>query len=451
MAAPGGTHLAKEMELTRPATAPRANRPFGYIPALLAAALLLTCVPLRAGEPLVGKLIASKEPGWPQWRGPRRNGISDETGLLQSWPQGGPKRLWTVSDIGRGYSSPIITGGTLYITGDVGSELRVFAFDLDGKPKWQTTNGRSWKRSWPGSRSSCTVDAGRLFLMNALGRVACLDPANGKELWSVNILERFGGKYGTWGLAECLLVDGPRVIVTPGGKKALMAALDRNTGKTLWTTEPIAKDAPAYASPILFELAGRRQIASYSGGHAFGVDAESGKLLWKLPWSAGRQMLGIMPVLDGDAVIVSSSSIKGGLSARIRLRPTDDGVEAKEVWTAPVDDLHGTSILLDGRLYGSGHRTHKGWACLDARTGEILYKASGLVKGSVMYADGRLYCLSENGIMSLLEATTAGFQTRGQFRLAKARKPDVWPHPVICDGRLYLRYHDKLWCYDIKK
>ena len=422
------------------------------IGSLVAVVVLLGAASLHAGEPPVGKLIASKEPGWPQWRGPKRNGISDETGLLASWPEGGPKPLWTVDGLGRGYSSPIITGGALYITGDVGADLRVFAFDLQGRPKWQATNGRSWKRSVPGCRASCTYDAGRLFLMNALGRVACLDPGTGKELWSANVLERFGGKYGTWGLAECLLVDSPRVIVTPGGKKALMAALDRNTGKTLWTTEPLPGGTAAYASPILFELAGRRQIVSYSSGRIFGVDAGSGKLLWHLPWSAGAGMIGPMPVLDGDCILASSSSIKGGRTARIRLRPTADGVEAKRVWTSPLDDLHGTSILLGGRLYGSGHVSHKTWACLDARTGKTLYKADGMVKGCVIYADGRLYCLSQNGIMRLIEPTPGGFAVRGQFRLVpKPRRPDVWPHPVLHNRRLYLRYHDTLWCYDVGK
>ena len=452
--AAGRLHVERNCFLTRIPPAPcRHPSRSPRTCALAALALLLaTPAPLCAAEThAAGRLIASKEPGWPQWRGPRRDGISDETGLLKSWPEGGPKLLWTVSGLGRGYSAPIITHGTLYITGDLGRELHIFAFSLDGKPKWRTKNGQAWRRSVPGCRACCAYDGGRLFHANAHGRVVCLDPADGKELWAVNVLERFGGRNITWGISECLLVDGPRVIVTPGGRKALMAALDRKTGETVWATEPVPGVTTAYASPILFELGGRRHIVSYSSHHVFGVDADAGKLLWKLPWPARRSLIGPIAALDGDAILASSSDRHGAAMVRIRLRAQADGVQAEQLWTSPLDDLHGASILLDGRLYGSGHATTRAYVCMDARTGKILYKAPGLAKGSTAYADGRLYCLSVDGVMWLLEPTAAGFQTRGQFRLVKGKKQDVWPHPVICDGRLYLRYHDKLFCYDIKR
>ncbi len=407
---------------------------------------------LAADAPDGARLVASEEPGWPQWRGARRDGISTETGLLQAWPAAGPSELWRAGGLGRGYSSPIITGGTLYITGDVGEELRVFALDLAGKLKWQTTAGKAWRKSWPGSRASCVYAGGRLYLMDAFGRVACLDPTDGRELWAVDIATHFEGKLHVWGLAECLLVDGPRVIVTPVGSKALMAALDRETGDTVWTTAPIPDDKHAYASPILFERAGRRQIVSYSSGHQFGVDAETGQLLWKLPWGTGRAMIGPMPMLDGDAIITSASSIKGGITARIRLAAVAQDVTAERLWSAPVDDLHGTAVLLGGRIYSSGNRTHKGWACIDADTGNILYRSEGLARGCVIYADNRLYCLSQDGIMSLFEPGEDAFHSRGQFRLVpKPRKPDVWSHPVIWNGRLYLRYHDTLRCFDVRR
>jgi outer membrane protein assembly factor BamB len=178
-------------------------------------------------------LVASPEADWPQWRGKYRDGISDETGLLQSWPEGGPRLLWKTSGLGKGWSSPIIVGGTIYITGDVGDACTVFAFDLDGKPRWQAANGAAWRGSYPGARAACAYSEGRLYHMNAHGRVACLEAATGKELWAVNVLETFEAKNITWAMAECLLVDGPRLVVTPGGKKAMMAALDKITGKTV--------------------------------------------------------------------------------------------------------------------------------------------------------------------------------------------------------------------------
>jgi len=255
---------------------------------------------------------------------------------------------------------------------------------------------------------------------------------------------------GNWcaGDGRSMTISGP-AIVTPGGKKAVMAALDRDTGTTLWATPQIAKDSTGYASPLLLELAGRRQVVSYSTHHVFGVDAAKGTLLWKLPWPDKRPLIGPMAVLDGDAVLASGSSREGGMTMRIRLQPAGKGFKAERVWTAPVDNLHGGSVLLDGKLYLSGNRTHPDWACLDARTGKVLYKTKGRVKGAVIYADKRLYCLSQDGVMALLEPTDAAFRTHGSFRLVKPKRPDAWPHPVICDRRLYLRYHDTLYCYDI--
>ena len=431
-------------------------------------AIVLVGAPARAAQ-TPGRLVASKEPGWPQFRGARRDGVCDETGLLQSWPEGGPKLLWKVSGLGRGYSSPIIVNGTLYITGDVRNDLVIFAFALDGEPKltWKTTNGQAWKRSWAGSRASCTYDAGRLYHMNAHGRAACLDPADGKELWAVEALKRFGGRSIQWGISECLLVDGDRVVVTPGGSKAFMAALDKTTGDTVWASEPLrfqrahrfggrklAKPMPdvdkaGYAPPILFEIGGRRLIAGCSARHLFCVDAETGKLLWThLVW-ARWEVVGAMPVLCGDSVFFTVPDTYGGRCFRVHA--SKDAVRFEQRWETPVDNCHGALVLVDGHLYGSGYRRFNAWACIDAATGKVKYDKRDLPKGSVLWADGRLYALSERGILALLKPTPTAFETVGQFRLASPRRGDVWPHPVILDRRLYLRYHDTLWCYDVGK
>ena len=413
-----------------------------------------------------GRLIVSPEPGWPQWRGPRRDGISDETGLLQSWPEGGPKLLWTATGLGRGYSSPIIAGGRIFLTGDVAQEVHVLAFDLGGKLLWRAKNGRSWRSSYPGSRASCAYSDGRLYHMNAHGRVACLDPATGKEQWAVNVLERFEGKNIFWGLSECLLIDGPRVIVTPGGRKGLMAALDKKTGETVWATEPLmferavkfggaslpapvrTHDAAGYASPILFELGGRRHIVNCSQRHAFGVDAGTGKLLWTYPMPTRWEVLAVTPVLHGDAVFVTGPDGKGG--KLLRIHTDGPNVRVEEVWTADMDTCHGGAVVVDGLLYGSWYRQFNGWGCVDGRTGKTLYRTKELAMGSVLWADGRLYYLSQRGVMALVRPTPQGFDYKGRFRLVEQRRNDVWPHPVILDGRLYLRYHGKLHCYDIK-
>lgn len=391
-----------------------------------------------------GKLIASKEPGWPQWRGPRRDGISDEKGLLQEWPAGGPKLLWKTGDLGRGWSSPIVTGGSIYLTGDVGDELRLFALDLDGKPKWTAANGKAWTGQYPGARSSFAFSDGSLFHMNAHGRVVGLDAATGRETWTVDALQRFEGTNILWGLAECVLVDGGRVIVTPGGKKAAMAGLDRKTGETVWTTEPIEKNDAGYASPILFELDGRRQIVNYSSRHIFGVDADTGKLLWKRPRPSEYIALCFTPVFCGDGVFVTTP----GKNGATRYRLAKEGAEA--LWDHKLDSLQGGAVLVDGRIYGAGYEGFKGWGAIDLATGRTVASTRDLAIGSVIAADGRLYCFSERGEMALVKPTATAFEFAGRFALFEEFKKDAWAQPVICDGRLYLRYHETLYCYDLR-
>jgi outer membrane protein assembly factor BamB len=445
--------------------------------------------------PPAGRLIASPEPGWPQWRGPRRDGICDETGLLQQWPAGGPKLLWQTAGLGRGYCAPIITARRIYLTGDVGDQLHIFALDLQGQRLWQSRNGRAWSGPYPGARASCTYSEGRLYHRNAYGRVACLDAATGAELWAVDVLERFGGKTITWGLAENLLVDGPRLIVTAGGTTALMAALDKKTGATVWTTEPLRlgksghpaqerltepegeADTASYGSPILFTLGGRRHLVSSSLRHIFGVDADTGKLLWTRPFPTRYLVIAATPVLVGDAVFVTAPDTDSGGLFRIlpmnicapesakpkpglnsSLSPSEGEragvrgvpVRVEKLWAAHLDTCHGGQVYVNGALYGSYYRHDKGWACLDARTGQVLYQTKELAQGSALYADGRLYCLSQEGEMTLLKPTPHGFEFTGRFRLVPDRKDDAWTHPVILDKRLYLRYHDTLYCYDVQ-
>jgi outer membrane protein assembly factor BamB len=411
-----------------------------------AAVLFALLLAAQAAPP--GRLVASKEPGWPQWRGPRRDGISDEKGLLQSWPAGGPKLLWKSGDLGRGWSSPIVTGGSIYLTGDVGEVLRLFALDLDGKPRWTATNGKAWTGQYPGARSSFASSDGSLYHMNAHGRVVCLEAATGRETWSVEALQRFEGANILWGLAECLLVDGPRVIVTPGGKKASMAALDRKTGETVWTTEPIEKNDAGYASPILFELGGRRQIVNYSSRQIFGADADTGRLLWKRPRPSEYIALCFTPVFCGDGVFVTTPGKNGG--TRYRLSVRDGQVGADALWDNRLDTLQGGAVLVDGRLYGSGYEGFKGWGAVDLATGEPVVTTRELPSGSVIYADGRLYWFSERAEMALVKPTATAFEFAGRFALLDEFKKDAWTQPVICDGRLYLRYHETLYCFDIR-
>ena len=390
--------------------------------------------------------IASPEPDWPQWNGPRRDGISREKDLLTTWPDGGPKLAWKIGNLGRGWSSPIIVRDRLYITGDVDDDMVIFAFDLTGRPLWKATNGRSWTGSYSGARACCAYSEGKLYHMNARGRVVCLEADTGKELWAVDVLERFQGQIITWAMSECLLVDGSRVMVTPGGEKALMAALDKRSGRTVWTTEPLREDRASHSSPLLFRYAGKRIVANCTSAHGFGVDADTGKLLWTVPLRSPYGVNVATPVYGAARLFYTTPYVYGTCYA---LRPRPTGPKPEKAWSTTLDTCTGTVLLVDGLLYGSGYKKHKSWLCLDWKSGEIRYELKGLTTGAAVYADGRLYCLTEDGRAALLRPTPERFEIDGQFRLLPERVSDAWAHPVLFHGKLYLRYHDTLWCYDV--
>ncbi len=405
--------------------------------------------PLTVASTPADGLIASPEPDWPQWRGPRRDGISEEKDLLSSWPDGGPKLLWKIDGLGKGWSCPIIVGQRLYITGDVGNDLVIFALNRNGEVQWKVKNGRAWKNPYPGARACCVFSEGRLYNMNAHGRVVCLEAASGKELWAVNILERFDAKNITWALSECLLVDGPRLIVTPGGKKALMAALDKQTGRTVWTTEPLGDDRTSHSSPILLRYAGRRLITSCSSAHGFGVDADTGKLLWTVPLKNPHGVNASTPIYGSGIVYYVTPYAEMGRAYRLVI--DSETVTAEHIWTSGLDTVTGAAVLVDGVLYSAGYRESKWWFAVDWLTGETKYELKDFTTGAAIYADGRLYCLDEKGSAGLLKPGPDGLEIAGRFALVTGNVRDAWTHPVLLDGRLYLRYHDTLFCYDVKQ
>jgi outer membrane protein assembly factor BamB len=276
--------------------------------------------------------------------------------------------------------------------------------------------------------------------------VACLDAATGDPLWAVDVLDRFQGQNVTWAMSECLLVDGPRLIVTPGGEKALMAALDKDTGATVWTTEPIPGEHATHCAPLLFRHALRRIIASCSSQHGFAVDAQSGKLLWTVPLRSPYGVNVATPVYGAGRIFFTTPYFHG---ACYQLRPGDNGPQPTEAWTTTLDTCTGTLVYLGGRLYGSGYRKHKSWLSLDWQSGRVDCEFKGLTTGAAVYADSRLYCLAEDGRAALLKPAAERFEVAGQFRLTPQRVYDAWAHPVLLHGRLYLRYHENLWCYDV--
>ncbi len=419
------------------------------------AAILLVCAGVSAAG-AEARLIASPERGWPQFRGPRRDGISDERGLLAQWPESGPRAGWSVTNLGRGFSSPVISDERLIITGDFNEHLVLMAFDLEGRPLWRATNGASWKDSYPGARASATFSAGRVYHQNAHGRAVGLDAATGRELWAVDVLKQFGGSNITWGLSECLLVDERAVFVTSGGSEALVVALNKTNGAVLWKSPPFHDAAregvvenASYVSPILVQYGARRLLVGASLRHLYGVDADTGARQWTQPMPTSYSVLAMMPALVGDGIFMSAPHGKGG---RLwRLKEIGSSVSAEELWHTTLDTCQGSVVARDGKIFGSFYPGRKGWAALDARNGSVLYQASDFVKGAVLYADERLYALSEDGWMRLLEPQATEFAERGKFRFTTPRGNDAWAHPVIFNGLLFLRYHDTLTCYDVRR
>lgn len=398
-----------------------------------------------AAQDSMPSLIDSAAPDWPQWRGPRRDGISVETGLLQSWPEGGPSLLWKVSGIGRGYSSPIVVGDRVYITGDQGKDLTISVFTLDGQPQWKTTNGACWENPYPGARSSCTYDGGKLYHLNAHGRLVCLDAATGGEAWAVNVLERYAAKNIMWGISESVVVHGDRVFSTPAGAKGLMVAHDKRTGAPLWASPALDGEQASYSSPILINVGNRKLLVNGGLKYVFAVDAESGVLVWQLPQVDPNNTVNTTPVLCGEWLLLTNSSRGYGAAFGVQL---GDG-SASRAWTTELSISHGGTICVDGQLCGSSSRGEaRGWVTINAATGKPT-QVSESPGGSLIFAEGRFYCLSATGIMTLQELTNAGFRTAGTFRLAEGK--DVWAHPVLCQGRLFLRYHDTLYCYDVRR
>ena len=383
---------------------------------------------------------------WPQWRGPNRDGLSTETGLLKQWPDGGPKLLWTAKGLGDGFASVAIADGLIYTAGNVGSEMMLTALGLDGKAQWQVKVGPAYKGDSPGSRSTPTVDGASLYYETPDGTVDCLDAKTGKEAWSLNILTEFKGRNITWALAESPLIDGGNVIVCPGGPEAAMVALDKKTGKAVWVCKG-GGDKPGYGSAIVVDFQGLRQIVAFTSHAAIGVNAKTGEMLWRFGHTTSWDANIATPIYSDGQVFIDSGYGSGGELLKLKVEGEKCSVE--QVWkTKALDNHHGGVILVNGCLYGS---THQGkWLCVDLKSGEAKYTADGVGKGSLTYADGMLYTYSERGNVGLVKATPEAHEVVSKFRVPGGGKGPNWAHPVVCGGRLYLRHGDLLFAYDIK-
>ena len=385
---------------------------------------------------------------WPQFRGPNRDNISAETGLLKKWPAEGPKLLWRVKGIGEGYSTVAVASGLIYTTGNIGADTVITALDLGGKVRWKARNGPAYKREHPGTRSTPTIDGNRLYHQNADGDVVCLEARTGKSIWSLNILKKFNGRNTTWALAESLLIDGNNVICTTGGKDVGMVALDKSNGRTVWTCKG-PPDKPGYCSPIIFEYKGIRQIVTMMAKSVIGVNAKTGKLLWRFGHVTPFDENINSPIFHDGCIFVCSQATGSRL---LRLNVAGGEVSVEQVWESKnLEPQHGGVLLLDGYLYGASRRTRLGpWVCLEFKTGKQMYAERGIDSGSLTYAEGMLYLLNHKRIAALVPATPRAFEIVSRFNIPRGGRGPSWAHPVVCGRRLYIRHGDYLYAFDIK-
>ncbi|MDZ7617339.1 MAG: PQQ-binding-like beta-propeller repeat protein [Patescibacteria group bacterium] len=400
-----------------------------------------------AAAPASQDVSDASGPYWPMFQGPAGDNISNETGLLREWPEGGPTRLWTAQGMGEGYASVSLAGGLIYTAGNIDNKTVVTALDLDGKIRWQMPAGAAWTKDYPGTRSTPTLDGDRLYYQNPLGELSCLKAATGELIWQVNVLERFGAENIRWALAESPLIDGNRVISTPGGPKTAVVALDKMTGETVWQSESAEGDATGYATPTLAEYKGKRLLFTMTAQAAICVDADSGRLYWRFPHKTEYDVNATTPIFHDGHLFITSGYRTG--SRMLRVLVDGDKVGVEEAWqNADLDNHHGGAILLGGHVYGSDSR--RAWICLDWKDGRTVYTERGVGKGSLTYAEGMLYTLSENGQMGLVPATPEAHNLVGQFKLPPDGQGKSWAYPVVCDGRLYLRHGDFLYCYNVR-
>jgi outer membrane protein assembly factor BamB len=392
---------------------------------------------------------------WPQWRGPHRDGISQETGLLKEWPKDGPKLLWENKDIGSGYSTPAVAGDRLFVISNKGvDDEYVQALSVnDGKQIWSQHIGKVGPNQgpqYPGSRSTPTLDGAKLYALGSDGDLVCLEASTGEKIWKKSLRTDFGGKPGAWAYSESPLIDGDALVCTPGGSTATMVALNKQTGDVIWKAAESKEDRAAYSSPIVVDVDGVKQYVQFLQSGVVGVDAKTGKFLWTYSKTATGSPANI-PTPVAHAGYVFTSTARGG-AGLVKVKAKGAEFEADSVYVSKdLPNSIGGSVLVGDYLYGT---TPKGLVCGEFTTGKVKWQDKCVGPASVCYADGRLYVRGESGGVALVEATADGYHEKGRFTPPDQpvrKNTRAWAYPVVADGKLYLRDLDRLWCYDIKE
>ncbi len=397
-----------------------------------------------------------------EWREENRTGVSAETGLMKSWPAGGPELIWSNTDLPRGFSSMSFGNNTIYLTGNDGENDILVAVDNNGKIKWQTPYGRVWKESYPESRCTPTAEGKMVYVSSGFGDLACIDAISGEIRWSLKASEIYKGTYGPWGIAESLLIDGDKLYFSPGGPETTTIALNKNTGELVWKSESI-NDGPAYVSPILNDHANKKLIINVFLSNVFAIDPSDGTILWKIShldslntdkstavWPDAPLIKCVTPLYYDGKIYITGGYDHGSMLLRL----TDEGNNVAVEWTDTLLDVHhGGVVLVDGYIYGANWLSNSdgNWCCLEWNTGRKMYEEHWKCKGSIISADGMLYIYDErSGNVGLLRPNPEKFDLVSSYRITQGSGPH-WAHPAIHNGTLYIRHGDALMAYNIKE
>ena len=382
-----------------------------------------------------------------QWRGPDRNGIYTETGLLQKWPVQGPELLWSFEGLGSGHGSVGIGKDKMFILGMPDTTGVLYAFDFKGKLLWKKNYGIEWHENYTGPRSTPTIVGDLVYFISGQGVVYCYKANNGDLVWSIDMVKKFTGRNNTWGIAESVLIDGDILFCTPGGVENNIVALNRLTGTTIWTS-PGNRQPSAYCSPILVRHNKSKLIVTMTAESIVGVDAVTGQFYWKVDQFQTHKIHANTPVYLNGIIYCSSDNAKTNLGL-VALKLSDDGKSVSTLWrNEDFKNLMGGIIVTDGHIYGSMYR--KGlWCCINTTTGKIIYSSNKFWDGNIIMADGLMYCYSEKGEMALVSADPSSFTVISSFKVPLG-SDQHWAHPVINGGRLYIRHGNALMAYKIK-
>jgi outer membrane protein assembly factor BamB len=383
---------------------------------------------------------------WPQFRGPNRDGKSLERGLLAQWPTAGPTLLWSVTGLGKGYTHAVVANGLVYITGLVGMDGILWAYTPAGKLAWQVNYGPEWASAHPGTRSIPTIHDGLLYIGSGVGNLSCFKAADGTPVWSRKLFDDYQAPQVKWGYAESYLIDGDNLIATPCGSVATMVALNRKTGAQVWASPSLGHKS-SFCSPLLLEHGGRRLLVTMTDQAVVAFAAADGQVVWQHPYQNFRGNHPITPIYHDGMLYVTSGYGKGAIG--LALSP--DGGSVTQVWEQPIQDpCHGQAVLLDGYVYASSHQKAVGrWSCVEMKTGRLAWQDDGVGKGgSVIYADGLLYCYAEDGNLGLVKPSPERCEVVSSFKVPLGDGPH-WAHPVVAGGRMYVRHGEALMCYDV--